>query len=86
VVAGDAPGGGECVDDVEPPAEAGSAGSVDPAAALVLDFDSEATAWAECGSDGELAAGQAGVAVLGGVGGQFGRAQDGVVGDDPALQ
>jgi hypothetical protein len=53
---------------------------------LVFDFDPDVFAWAECGADGELPAGQAGTAVQGGVRGQLGGAQDGVVGDGTAVE
>jgi hypothetical protein len=44
-----------------------------------LDFDPGVVVWVDGGSDGEGTAGKAGAAVLGGVGGEFGGAQDHVV-------
>jgi hypothetical protein len=45
-----------------------------------LDLDPGVLAWADLGSDGEGTAGQAGVAVEGGVRGEFGGAEDDLVG------
>ncbi len=50
-----------------------------PGATVVLDFDPGVVIWADVGADGEGAAGEAGMAVLGGVGGEFGGTQDDVV-------
>jgi hypothetical protein len=48
--------------------------------AVVLNLYPHAEVWADYGPDCEGAAGEAGAAVLGGVGGEFGGAQDDVVG------
>src|SRR5215470_10106349 len=75
-VAFDAPFGGQCADDVESMVSGGVGGGWCPWAAVVFDFDAGVVVWADLGPDGEGAAGQAGVAVEGGVGGQFGGAED----------
>jgi hypothetical protein len=57
-----------------------------PWAAVVLDFDPGIVARADDGADGEDAAGKAGAAVLGGVGGEFGGAQDHVICPQAAVE
>src|SRR5258708_40244724 len=74
VVAVDAPVGGEGADDVESVGPVGVGDGWGPGAAVVLDFDAGAVAWIDSGSDGEGGAGQARVAVDGGVGREFGGA------------
>jgi len=56
-----------------------------PRAALVVDFNAE-TARSHLCADGEGSAWPARMAVRGGVAGQFGQAQDGVIGCPGAVQ
>jgi hypothetical protein len=69
VVAIDAPVGGEGADDIEPVMSCRVTRLWSPWTAAVFDFNLGVIAWADSGSDGEGAAGQAGAAVEDGVGG-----------------
>jgi len=53
--------------------------SLIPRTAVVLDFDPDVKLGADRDPDGELSARQSRVAVLGSVGGEFGRAEDHIV-------
>ena len=79
VVSVDSPFVGDRADDIQ----AVVPGRIDhplvPGAAVVLDFDPNVMVRADCGPDGEGTAGEARAAVLGGVGSEFGGAQDHVV-------
>src|SRR5207247_2316988 len=79
VVAVDSPLVGDSTDDVQSVVPGRIDHCLVPRAALVLDFDPRVMVRADHGADGEGAAGEAGAAVLGGVGGEFGGAQDHVV-------
>src|SRR5689334_21198862 len=70
VVAVDAPFVGDSPDDVQSVVPGRIDHSLVPGAAVVLDFDPHAEVWADYGPDREGAAGEAGAAVLGGVGGE----------------
>ena len=79
LVAVDAPVVSKGVDDVQAVVAGRIADRCLPRAAVVLDVDSHVVASADGGVDGEGAAGLAGVAVQGGVGCEFGGAEDHVV-------
>ena len=79
LVAVDPPLVGDSANDVQAVVPGRIDHSLVPGTAVVLDFDPGVVVWADDGSDGEGAAGEAGAAVLGGVGGEFGGAQDHVV-------
>jgi hypothetical protein len=74
----DSPFIGDDADDVES-VMARVTGGRGPWSAVVFDLDSDVVAWTDSGSDCEGAAEQAGVAVKGGVGGEFGCAENYVV-------
>src|SRR6516164_6198014 len=79
IVAVDSPFVGDDADDVESVMTCGAAGGRGPWSAVVLDFDPDVVTWTDGSSDCEGTAGQAGVAVKDGVGGEFGCAEDHVV-------
>src|SRR5689334_2294035 len=79
LVAVDAPLIGDGANDVQSVVPSRINHSLIPWTAVVLDFYTGVVVRADDGADGEGAAGEAGAAVLGGVGGEFGGAQDHVV-------
>lgn len=79
MVAVDSPVGGENADDVEPMVPLGVTGNWGPRAAVVLDLDPNVVARTDNDSGGERSTLQAGVAMAGSVGGEFGCAEDHVV-------
>ena len=79
VVTVDAPFVGDGADDIQAVVPGGIDHSLVPRAAVVLDFDLNVMVWADGGPDGEGAAGQARMAVQGGVGRELGGAQDRVI-------
>ena len=79
VVAVDPPFVGDSTDDVQSVVPGRIDHSLVPGTAVVLDFDPHVIVRADDGADGEGAAGEAGAAVLGGVGGELGGAQDHVI-------
>src|SRR5690348_17178543 len=85
-VAFGAPVSGQGADDVESMVSSRVRDGWCPWAAAVFDFDPGVVAWADLGPDGEGAAGQARVAVEGGVGGQLRSAEDDLVGHGAVAQ
>jgi hypothetical protein len=79
LVAVDSPLIGDGTNDVQSMVPGRIDHSLVPGTAVVLDFDPNVMVLADCGPDSEGAAGQARAAVLGGVGREFGGAQDRVV-------
>ena len=79
MVAVDAPLIGDGTNDVQSIVPGRIDHSLVPGTAVVLDFDPRVMVRADDGADGEGAAREAGAAVLGGVGGEFGGAQDHVI-------
>src|SRR5258708_9470926 len=71
-----APRVGDGADDVQAVVPGWAGHGLVPGAVVVLDFDPGVVAWADGGADGEGSAGQAGTAVLGGVGPPVRGAQD----------
>jgi hypothetical protein len=79
VVAVDSPFVGDGTNDIQAVVPGRVDHSLVPGATVVSDFDPGVVVWVDCGSDGEGTARKAGATVLGGVGGEFGGAQDYVV-------
>src|SRR5579859_3157712 len=79
VVAVNPPLVGDGTDDVQSVMPGRIDHSLVPGTAVVLDFDPRVMVRADDGADGKGATGEAGAAVLGGVGGEFGGAQDHVI-------
>jgi hypothetical protein len=79
VVAVDSPFAGDDADDVQSVVACGITGGRGPWSAVVLDFDPDVVTWPDGRSDCEGTAGQARVAVKGGVGGEFRCAEDHII-------
>lgn len=86
LIAFDAPVASEGADDVVPVMSSTVGNGWSPRTAVVLNFDADENACADGGADGERTAGQAGVAMEGGVGGQFRSAQNHFIGYRAVVQ
>jgi hypothetical protein len=86
VVSVDAPLVGECANDIQAMLAGWVNHSLVPGSTAVFDFDPGEQVGGDRDPDGEGSAGQARVAVLGSVGGEFGGAKDHIVCPRAALK